>query len=109
MELDYRIPYIRDNYGQTYPDWKNILNGDINTGEGIYGIKFIEELIYIGTSYKIRNRIKKHFFSKHKELSNFLLDNYKFISIVILFDSKSFTKEREFIKLHNPKFNRDKR
>ena len=63
MELNNKIPYIKDKYGQIYPDWKNILNEDIYIGEGVYAIKFFEELIYIGTSCKIRNRIKRHFFS----------------------------------------------
>jgi excinuclease UvrABC nuclease subunit len=107
--MDSRLPYINDNYGQTYPDWSNIFKEKIRCGEGIYGIKYNNELIYVGVSDKIRNRIKRHFFSKHKELSDFLINNYKDISIVILSENKCFVKEKEFIKSYNPKFNRDKR
>lgn len=88
------------------PDWSKIL-GDVHKGPCVYAIFLKDELLYIGTTQNFYVRIKKHFASANELFSETLISNYQSLRYEILHNKKSYSVEREFIKLYQPKFNKD--
>lgn len=98
------------NYqGLTVPDWEKILPFFSKPNLScVYAIVCDSEIVYVGTTDSLRKRIKKHFFSKNKELSLFLQSNYTKCTYAVLHNKKCFKTEAQFIKAYNPKFNKQK-
>jgi excinuclease UvrABC nuclease subunit len=94
--------------GDSTIDWSKILNIKCkSTASGIYAFVYDTEIIYIGKTNSVRQRVKRHYVNKrYFEFANFLHNYYKYIEIILLDDCSSCSTEMKYINYYKPKFNR---
>jgi predicted GIY-YIG superfamily endonuclease len=88
--------------------WDEILNIKCgNTESGVYAFIFKNNVIYIGLTHSIRQRVKRHYTNKnHKEFTMFLHQNYKDIEIILIDKCCQHKVEMKYINYYKPLFNR---
>ena len=113
--LPYKIDYSNWRYiegeglvkGVKQIDWESILNIKCkSTSRGVYVFLYKGEIIYVGKTSYLRQRIKQHFRSTNVEFSKFLCMNYKDVEVFLIDNRDRLDVEAQYIHLLRPKFNR---
>lgn len=88
-------------------DWRLVLNYNCKSNsEGVYAFMYEDEIIYVGKTHNLSERIKNHFTSDNLAFSKFLCMNYQKIKVFLLYNKNKFEVESQYIHLLRPKFNR---
>jgi len=89
-------------------DWDIVLNTDCkSTQSGVYVFIHKQNILYIGKTYSLRKRIKKHYTTfSNFEFTDYLSKNWEEVEVFILDSRNSFCVERYYIDLYKPKYNK---